>query len=121
MKDSLALHLTEPFRPLDLPPQATGFALVVLRTKRIRIQRQESIVDLDAEAVGRLAVGKVLGRMRHPTQRDVKEAGFVFRIATADIGVVSGEPHLLQPIRMLEMSRKGCPAHSVRERAFVGT
>ncbi|MHC2391487.1 hypothetical protein ACVMHZ_003549 [Bradyrhizobium liaoningense] len=36
------------------------------------------------------------------------------------IGVVSGEPHLLQPIQMLEISRKGCPAHSAREQAFVG-
>ncbi|WP_212491190.1 hypothetical protein, partial [Bradyrhizobium liaoningense] len=32
----------------------------------------------------------------------------------------SGEPHLLQPIQMLEISRKGCPAHSAREQAFVG-
>lgn len=52
--------------------------------------------------------------MRHPTQRDVGEAGFVFRIATADIGVVSGESRLLQPIRMLQISRKRCP-HIQRE------
>lgn len=77
--ESAAPQPPRPFSQfLPLPPHVTGFALVVLPTKRIRTQLQESIVYLDAEAVG-----KVLGRMRHATQRNVREVCFVFRIATA--------------------------------------
>jgi hypothetical protein len=98
MQDRFVLDFAQTFVPFEAAAQVTGLALVVLRTDRIWMQLQVTLVHLDAGAVGRPTVGEAPGGMYHPFQRDVGEPRFVFRIASSDVGVISGEPHLLQPV-----------------------
>ena len=87
----------------------------MLWPERVRIKRHVAVIELDAETVGRRSVWKVLRRVHHPAKRDVRQAGFVLRVAAADVGVVVGKPDLLQPIGILVGSfRPVCTENLIR-------
>jgi hypothetical protein len=60
--------------PLEAAAKIARFAFVVLRTERVWIELQVAVVDLDAETVGSFPVGKVLGDVQHPAERDVRRS-----------------------------------------------
>ena len=68
MQDGFVLNAAQALGPPEATAEIAGLALVVLRPQGIRIELQLAIVDLDAESVRRLSVGKVLRRMHHPAQ-----------------------------------------------------
>ena len=63
VQDRGVLNFSESLGPFEPPPKPSRLPFVVLGPQRIRIQPQVSIVYLDAEAVWRLPVGKILGRI----------------------------------------------------------
>src|SRR5947208_995762 len=85
----------QPYVPLEVSAQVAGFARVMLWAERIGVEMQEAVVHLDAVAGRRLAIGKVHRGVHHPAQCNIREPRFIFGVATADVGVVSGEPYLL--------------------------
>src|SRR5262245_25778627 len=56
----------------------------------------------------------------NPAESDIGQAGFVFRVAAADIGMVAGKPELLEPRTLRLGARWGIgvvyPGHSVEIR-----
>ena len=119
VQDRGVLNVAKSLGPFEPPPKPSGFPLVVLRTKRIRMQLQVPFVYRDAEGAWCLAVGKIFGRMHHPSQRDVGKAGLVLRIATADVGMVSCKPDLLQPVRILVGTFRTLVVRAARRKADV--
>src|SRR4051794_12942816 len=63
--------------------------------RRIEIQQRE--VRLDAPRLGNF----LSDELHHPVEGDVGQTGLIFRITTANIGVVAGEPYLIELLRLI--------------------
>ena len=84
-----------PLLPLPCQAQPPGehrksyFALVMLHPVRGRVKLKRGFVDLDP-------IPDSDRRIRHPGQRNVRQTRFILCVAAADIGVIAGEPELLE-------------------------
>src|ERR1700729_3902081 len=89
---------TQGFCPLESPSKISGLASVVLWTESIGAQLQKPRIYLNAVRLGCAPVGEIYRGLNHPLKRDVRQPRLVLRIASADVGVHSGKPDLVQPI-----------------------
>src|ERR1700722_17271577 len=62
-----------------------------------RIQSQQTLVDDDTVCFGHLLGNE----LHHPLQRDVRQPRLVLGIASSDIGVIAGEPDLIELLRFV--------------------